>query len=59
MAFVRLDLNDVEGSIAIVKKAIEEDWWSERIDVIRKEKERITKDLNFFKKVEDIIRAFE
>ncbi len=59
MAFVRLDLNDVEGSIAIVKKAIEEDWWSARINIIREEKERIMKDLNFFKKVEDIIREFE
>lgn len=59
MAFVRLDLNDLEGSIAIVKKAIEEDWWSERIDVIRKEKERIMKDLNFFKKMEDIIESRE
>jgi hypothetical protein len=59
MAFVRLDLNDLEGSLMIVKKAIEEDWWSERIDIIRKEKERIMKDLNFFKKMEDIIESRE
>ena len=59
MAFVRLDLNDVEGSLAIVKKAIEEDWWSARINVIRKEKERIIKDLNFFKKVKNIIESCE
>ena len=59
MAFVRLDLNDVEGSLATVKKAIEEDWWSKRIDVIRKEKERIMKELNFFKKMEDIIESCE
>lgn len=59
MAFVRLNLNDLEGSLAIVKKAIEEDWWSERIDVIRKEKERIMKELNFFTNIEDIIESCE
>ena len=57
MAFVRLDLNDLEGSLMIVKKAIEEDWWSERIDVIRKEKERIMKELNFFRTLGDIIHS--
>jgi hypothetical protein len=57
MVFVRLDLNDLEGSIAIVKKAIEEDWWSERIDLIRKEKERIMKELNFFRILGDIVHS--
>ena len=55
LVFVRLDLNDVEGSIALVKKAIEEDWWSQRIDIIRQEKNKIINDLGFFHKLKKII----
>jgi hypothetical protein len=40
-AYVLLDLNDFEWSIATIKKALEEDWWSQRISKIRKAKKRI------------------
>jgi hypothetical protein len=33
-AFVLLDINDFEKSYQIIKTAIEEDWWSQRIDII-------------------------
>ena len=54
-AFVLLDMNDFEKSYQIIKKAIKEDWWSQRIDTIRKEKNRILNELQFFPRIEKII----
>ena len=56
-AFVLLDMNDFEKSSQIIKQAIEEDWWTERIDIIRKEKEKILNELAFFPTVDKIIRG--
>jgi GR25 family glycosyltransferase involved in LPS biosynthesis len=47
-AFVRLDLDDFEGAMEIIKNAIEEDWWGARIDIIRREKKKILEELGFF-----------
>jgi GR25 family glycosyltransferase involved in LPS biosynthesis len=55
LAFVQLDVNDYEKSYRIIKQAIEEDWWSQRIDIIRQEKEKILKKLAFFPTIEEII----
>ena len=55
IAFVRLDLNDFDGSMNIIKQAIEEDWHSQRLDIIRKEKEKILNIYGFFPKLENII----
>ncbi len=55
LSFVRLDLDDIEGSIKIINKAIEEDWWSQRIGIIRKEKHRIIHNLSFFPFIKNII----
>ena len=54
-AFVLLDVNDFEKSYQIIKKAIEEDLWSQRIDIIRKEKQRILNEMTFFPIIEKII----
>jgi GR25 family glycosyltransferase involved in LPS biosynthesis len=54
-AFVRLDYSNKEESYAIIKKAIEEDWWSQRIDIIRREKKRIIEELSFFPNLKKII----
>ena len=54
--YVRLDLDDMEGSLKIIKQAIEEDWWSQRIDIIRKEKEKIINELGFFPTLDRIIK---
>jgi hypothetical protein len=53
--FVRLPLEDVEASTLIIKQAIAEDWWSQRIGIIRKEKNRILKELQFFPRIEAIL----
>ena len=55
-AFVRLPLNDFEESLQIIKRAIDEDWWSQRIDCIRREKKRIIHELGFFPTLEKIIK---
>ena len=54
-AFVLLDMYDFEKSYNIIKKAIEEDWWSKRIDIIKKEKNRILNEMQFFPRIEKII----
>ena len=48
LAYVLLDINDYEKSYQIIKKAIDEDWWSQRIDIIRQEKKKILNELSFF-----------
>ena len=54
-AFVRLDLDDFEGAMAIVNRAIEEDWWSARIDIIRKEKHKILEEIGFFPRLKKVL----
>jgi hypothetical protein len=55
-AFVQLDVNDFEQSYQIIKQAIKEDWWSQRIEIIKKEKRRILEELAFFPVTDKIIR---
>ena len=54
-AFVQLDITDFEKSYQIIKQALNEDWWSQRIDIIRQEKHRILNELSFFPTIEKII----
>ena len=54
-AFVRLPLDNPDECISIITKAIEEDWWSQRIDIIKKEKQKILKELGFFPRLNKII----
>ena len=54
-AFVRLPLDNFDECIAIIKKAIKEDWWSQRIDIIKKEKQKILTELGFFPRLHKIV----
>ncbi len=54
-AFVRLPLEDIYESTRIVEQAIREDWWSQRIDIIREEKKKIMNELGFFPLIKKII----
>ena len=58
-AFVRLDITDFEGSLATIQQAIKEDWWSQRISIIRQEKQRIINELGFFPQLKKIIKDGE
>jgi hypothetical protein len=54
-AFVLLDINNFEGSYQIIKQALKEDWWSQRIEFIKKEKRKILDELAFFPTIDKII----
>jgi GR25 family glycosyltransferase involved in LPS biosynthesis len=58
-AFVRLDATDFDGSMKIIERAIKEDWWTQRIDSIRKEKKRILEEIAFFPNLEKLIEKYE
>jgi len=54
-AYIALDLNNFEESFNIIKSAIVNDLWSERINIIRQEKYKILNYYNFFPTLERII----
>lgn len=56
-AYVWLALEDFEADFNIIKTMIEENEWSKRIDIIRKEKQRILNDQQFFPRLEKIINS--
>jgi GR25 family glycosyltransferase involved in LPS biosynthesis len=55
LAFIRLDLDNFEESYNIIKNAIDNDLYSQRIEIIRQEKYKILNYYNFFPTVERII----
>ena len=55
LAYIALDLNNFEESYNIINYAIRNDLWSERIDIIRKEKYKILNYYNFYPTVERIV----
>jgi hypothetical protein len=56
-AFVRLPLEDPTQALAIIQQAIAEDWWSQRIKVIKQMKERILTKLGFFPLISSFIKT--
>jgi len=58
-SFVRLDAKDFDGSMKIIEKAIKQDWWSQRIENIRKEKKRILEEIGFFPNLETLIEKYK
>jgi hypothetical protein len=55
LAFIPIDLNNLEETYKIMKNAIDNDLWSERIEIIREEKKKILNYYNFFPTIERII----
>ena len=54
-AFVRLPIEDPSAALQIIQQAIAEDWWSQRIGVIKQMKEKILNELGFFPLLKSII----
>jgi hypothetical protein len=54
-AFVYLELEDFEKDYEIIKKAMNDNWWSIKLPFIRKEKEKILNELQFFPRLCKII----
>jgi hypothetical protein len=55
-AFVWLDLSNFENDYLIIKKAIEENWWEQRIQYIREAKQKILNEAQFFPRLEKILQ---
>ena len=55
LAYVQLDMNDFEGSFEIVRSAIRENLWEQRLDILREEKQKVLEKYNFFPTLEEII----
>lgn len=56
-AFVRLDMNDMDASIALIKQAIRENWWKQRLPVLREMKLKILQEYSFEKTIAQLICA--
>ena len=56
-AYVKLNMDNFEESLEIINKAIEEDWWSKRIEYIRNAKLKILNELQLFPRLEKIIEG--
>jgi GR25 family glycosyltransferase involved in LPS biosynthesis len=54
-AFVCLPLTDHAAALQIIQQAIAEDWWSQRIGVIKQMKERILNELGFFPRIASLV----
>ena len=54
--YVLLPIHDFEKCYQIMKQAIEEDWFSQRIDIIKREKQKILNELAFFPVIDKIIQ---
>lgn len=57
-AFVYLDLIDFEKDYETIKRAISEDWWTQRLPYIKEAKQKILNEYQFFPKLEKIINIF-
>lgn len=45
-AFIRIDLSDYERALVKIKRAIKENQWEQRIDIIRQEKQKMLNELS-------------
>lgn len=54
--YILLDMNDFEKSYNIIRDAILNDEWGKRLDIIRREKQKVLDYYNFFPTLERIIK---
>lgn len=58
-AFVQLDMNDFEKSYTILREAVKNDLWKDRIDIIRREKQKVLNYYSFCPTVERVLGTYE
>lgn len=56
-AYVYLSLENFQKDMETIEKAIKEDWYSQRLPYIRKAKQKILNELQFFPRLERILNA--
>ena len=54
-AYVQLGLSNFENDYNIIQKAIEEDWYTQRLPYIKEAKKKILNELQFFPRLEKIL----
>jgi hypothetical protein len=54
-AFVQLPIDDFEACYQLMLKAVEEDWWTQRLPFIQEAKQKILKELSFSSVVHGIL----
>lgn len=54
--YIKIDVSKPKEAFDIIKKSIEDDEYSKRIDKIREEKKRIVKEFHVFPLIEDVIK---
>lgn len=57
-AFVQLDMDDFAGSFALIKRAIQENWWLQRLPYMRAEKKKIMGSYTLMPRVEHILNDY-
>ena len=54
---MRLPLEDPAAALKIIQQAMAEDWWTQRIEVIKQMKEKILNKLGFFPLLKDVLHC--
>lgn len=58
-AYVELDFTEYENSTSIIKKALSEDWYSQRLPYILEAKEKILNETGFFPRLHKIFQKID
>lgn len=56
-SFVRISMDDPEGAVALLRQAIAEDWYSQRLPLIEEARRRVVEDYHLFAVIEGIVTA--
>ncbi|HET8729626.1 MAG TPA: glycosyltransferase family 10 [Moraxellaceae bacterium] len=55
-SFVRIDMNDPEGAVALLRQAIAEGWYEQRLPLIEEARRRVLQEYHLFAVIERIVR---
>lgn len=55
-AFVQLPIDNFDACYQLMKKAVEEDWWTQRLPYIKEAKQKILNELSFSSVLESILK---
>lgn len=56
-SFVRIDMTDPEGAVALLRRAIAEDWYSQRLLLIEEARRRVIEEYSLFAVIERMVSA--
>lgn len=56
-AYVYLELSNFEADLKLIRQAIQENWWEQRLPYIKKAKHRILNELQVYPRIDSIIKS--